>query len=159
VGQGLSRYDVTALVIEVDGKEYRRHARLSESYLTAAGRVTVERNLHKPMASKGKSIIPLEMRSSLDRLPKVLLPHWEEHRVTWEAQLRQTETVPAMAKVMALSVDGVMAPVRGADKREKAALPGKHASGPTGYKEVGCGTDGVKAPSKARSTLTGCELA
>jgi hypothetical protein len=24
-------------------------------------------------------------RSSLDRLPKVLLPHWEEQRVTWEA--------------------------------------------------------------------------
>jgi hypothetical protein len=60
--------------------------------------------------------------------------------VTWEAQLRQTETVPSAAKVMAISVDGVMAPIRGADKQEKAEQPGKHASGPTGYKEVGCGT-------------------
>ena len=79
-------------------------------------------------------------RSSLDRLAKELSPHWESHRVKWEAQLRQKETVPADVKVMAISVDGVMAPIRGADKQEKAEQPGKHASGPTGYKEVGCGT-------------------
>ena len=79
-------------------------------------------------------------RSSLDRLAKVLLPPWEERRVTWEAQLRQTETVPSAAKVLAISVDGVMAPLRGADKQAKAQKAGKHASGPTGYKEVGCGT-------------------
>ena len=79
-------------------------------------------------------------RSSLDRLSKALSPHWEDHRINWEAQLRQKETVPAAAEVMALSVDGVMAPLRGADKQATAALPGKHASGPSGYKEVGCGT-------------------
>ena len=79
-------------------------------------------------------------RSSLDRLTKTLSPHWEDKRADWEAQLRQKETVPAHAKVMAISVDGVMAPIRGADKQEKADQPGKHASGPTGYKEVGCGT-------------------
>ena len=78
-------------------------------------------------------------RSSLDRLAKALSPHWESHRVEWEALLRQKETVSAAAKVMAISVDGVMAPIRGADKQEKAEQPGKHASGPTGYKEVGCG--------------------
>ena len=44
------------------------------------------------------------------------------------------------AQVIALSVDGVLAPMRGADKHAKAQQPGKHASGPTGYKEVGCGT-------------------
>jgi hypothetical protein len=79
-------------------------------------------------------------RSSLDRLAKELSPHWENHRVEWEAQLRQVETVPIASEIMAISVDGVMAPIRGADKREKAEQPGKHASGPTGYKEVGCGT-------------------
>lgn len=79
-------------------------------------------------------------RSSLDRLVKELSPHWESHRVEWEAQLRQVETVPSAAEIMAISVDGVMAPIRGADKQEKAEQPGKHASGPTGYKEVGCGT-------------------
>jgi hypothetical protein len=79
-------------------------------------------------------------RSSLDRLVKALSPHWDNHRVEWEGLLRQKETTSAAAKVIAISVDGVMAPIRGADKREKAEKSGKHASGPTGYKEVGCGT-------------------
>ena len=82
-------------------------------------------------------------RSSLDRLPKELSPHWEEHRVEWEEKLRQKETVPSGSKTMALSVDGVMAPMRGVkqeEKAKKAQQAGKHASGPTGYKEVGCGT-------------------
>jgi hypothetical protein len=42
--------------------------------------------------------------------------------------------------VLAISVDGVMAPIRGVDKLKKAEQPRKHASGPTGYKEVGCST-------------------
>ncbi len=82
-------------------------------------------------------------RSSLDRLPKELSPHWEQHRAEWEAQLRQMETIPSTAQTMVLSVDGVMAPMRGVkqqEKAEKAQQSGKHASGPTGYKEVGCGT-------------------
>ena len=185
VGKELSRYDITAKEIEVDGKVYRCGVRYAETYLTAAGRVAVERTLYDPVteeAEKGKSICPLELqsgiiagyftpraarqgsfamahltpgeseelfgeignmqpsRSSLDRLPKALLPHWEEHRVTWEARLRETETVPAAAMVVAISVDGVMSPIRGADKQAQAQKPGKHASGPTGYKEVGCGT-------------------
>lgn len=185
IGEELSRYDITAKEIEVDGKVYRRGVRYPETYLTAAGCVVVERNLYDPVtegAEGGKGICPLELgsgiiagyftpraarqgayamahltpgecealfdeignmqpsRSSLDRLTKALLPHWEDQRVAWEAQLRQTETVPAAAKVLAISVDGVMAPLRGADKQAKAQQPGKHASGPTGYKEVGCGT-------------------
>jgi len=182
VSEELGRYDIGAKEIEVDGKVYGRSVSLPETYLTAAGRVKVERHLYYPADHQGKGICPLELRSgiiagyftpraarqgayvmahltpgesealfgeignmqpsrsSLDRLSKALSPHWEDHRVTWEAQLRQTETVPAAAKVMAVSVDGVMAPIRGADKQEKAQQPGKHASGPTGYKEVGCGT-------------------
>ena len=182
VSEELSRYDMAAKEIEVAGKVYRRGVRLSETYLTAAGRVTMERHLYSPVGEKGPSICPLELRSgiiagyftpqaarqgafamaqltpgesaalfgeignmqpsrsSLDRLTKALSPHWEEHRVVWEAQLRQTEPVPVAAKVIALSVDGVLSPMRGADKQAKAKQPGKHASGPTGYKEVGCGT-------------------
>ena len=68
-------------------------------------------------------------RSSLDRLPKALLPHWKAQRVTWEAQLRQTETVPTAAQVLALSVDGVMAPMRGAENKRKPSYP---ASTPAG---------------------------
>jgi hypothetical protein len=79
-------------------------------------------------------------RSSLDRLPKVLSSHWEAHRQEWEAALRLAETVPPSAAVMAISVDGVMAPMKGSDRKAKRDQPGKHASGPTGNREVGCGT-------------------
>ena len=79
-------------------------------------------------------------RSSLDRLPKELSRHWEIHRPDWEAAIRAQETIPLAATVMAISVDGVMAPMKGPGRSAKRDLPGKHASGPTGNKEVGCGT-------------------
>ncbi len=79
-------------------------------------------------------------RSNLDRLPKTLSPHWEAHRLEWEAALREQETVPQEAAVLALSVDGVMVPMKGEGRRAKRDQPGKHASGPTGNREVGCGT-------------------
>lgn len=192
VGEELGRYDTSAKEIEVDGKVYGRRVILPETYLTAAGRVKIERHLYYPSDDKGESICPLELRSgiiggyftpraarqgafamahltageseallseignmqpsrsSLDRLTKVLSPHWEAHRADWEAQLRQAETVPGHAKVVAVSVDGVMAPMRGADKQEKAEQAGKHASGPTGYKEVGCGTVSLYDQEAAR---------
>jgi hypothetical protein len=185
VGEELSRYDLRAEEIEVEGKAYRVGMAMPETYLCAAGLVTVNRHLYHLTHEEGKSICPLELRvgiiggyftpraarqgafvmahltageseallkemgnmqpsrSSLDRLPKELSPHWEEHRVAWEIKLRQMETIPNTAKTMALSVDGVMAPMRGLKLQEKAAKAeqsGKHASGPTGYKEVGCGT-------------------
>ncbi len=58
-------------------------------------------------------------RSSLDRLSKELSPHLEEHRVVWEKKLREIETVSSLAKTMVLSVDYVMAPMRGEKKQEK----------------------------------------
>ena len=79
-------------------------------------------------------------RSSLDRLPKELSRHWETHRPEWEAALRAQEPIPTEATVLAISVDGVMAPMKGPGRSAKRDLPGKHASGPAGNKEVGCGT-------------------
>jgi hypothetical protein len=79
-------------------------------------------------------------RSGLDRLPKVLSEHWEARRQDWEAAIQAQETIPAEATVMAISVDGVMAPMKGPGRNAKRDLPGKHASGPAGNKEVGCGT-------------------
>ena len=185
IGEELSRYDLGADEIEVEGKTYQVGNNLPETYLCAAGLVTVKRHLYHPAQEAGKSICPLELRvgiiggyftprtarqgmfvmahltvgereavfgevgnmqpsrSSLDRLPKELSLHWEPHREAWEMQLRQSETLPTTAKTMALSVDGVMAPMRGIklqEKAEKALQAGKHASVPTGYKEVGCGT-------------------
>ena len=79
-------------------------------------------------------------RSSLDRLPKALSRHWESHRPEWEAAIRAQETVPTEAQVIALSVDGVMVPLKGGEPSAKRDQPGKHASGPTGNRAVGCGT-------------------
>lgn len=79
-------------------------------------------------------------RSNLDRLPKELSRHWENHRAEWEAALRAQEAIPDEAKVMALSVDGVMVAMKGSQRSAKRQQPGKHASGPTGNKEVGCAT-------------------
>lgn len=84
-------------------------------------------------------------RSTLDRLPRTLSAPWEAHRPDWEAALQIQETVPAEATILAISVDGVMAPLKPqeAEREARAAkrtAPGKQASGPTGYREVGCGT-------------------
>jgi hypothetical protein len=182
IGEELARYDVTADEIEVEGVVYRPALAATETYLSAAGPVTVMRHLYRPAGRSSKSICPLEVRagiiagyatpraarqaafvmahltpgesealfdevggmqpsrSSLDRLPKVLSNAWEPQRPAWEAAIRAQETLPATAKVMALSVDGVMAPLKGPGRSAKRDLPGKHASGPAGNKEVGCGT-------------------
>ena len=79
-------------------------------------------------------------RSSLDRLPKELSPHWESNWQAWEAALCAQETIPREAAVLAMSVDGVTLRMKGGDRQAKREQPGKHASGPTGQKEAGCGT-------------------
>lgn len=184
VAAELARYDVTAEEIEVEGVTYRPTLTTPETYLSAAGPVTVTRHLYRPAGRGSKSICPLELRAgiiagyftpraarhaafvtaqltpgesaalfeelegmrpsraSLDRLPKALSPHWEKHRLEWEAALRVQETVPAEAAVMVISVDGVMVPMKAgaADRSAKQTEPGKHASVPTGNQEVGCGT-------------------
>ena len=180
--EDLARYDVTAKQVEVEGVEYRYTLTSSETYLSAAGHITVTRNLYRPSGRGSKSICPLELRagivggqwtpraarqaayvmahltpgnsealfnemgsmrpsrSSLDRLPKGLSPHWEAHRCAWETALRTQETVPEEATVVAISVDGVTVRMKNSGRGTKQDLPGKHASGPTGQKESGCGT-------------------
>jgi hypothetical protein len=54
--------------------------------------------------------------------------------------LRAQETVPSEAAVIAISVDGVTVRMKGGGRSAKHDLPGKHASGPTGHQEAGCGT-------------------
>jgi hypothetical protein len=182
IAEELARYDVEAEAVEVEGTVYRYTLTSRETYLSAAGPVSVERHLYRPAGRSSKSICPLELRagiigglftpraarqgafvvahltpreaaalfseiggmnpsaSSLDRLPKALSPHWEAQREAWEAALRATETVPTEATVLGLSLDGVMAPMKEAGRVEKRSQPDKQASGPAGYREVGCGT-------------------
>lgn len=182
LAEELARYDVTAEQIEVDGVTYRPALTSPETYLSAAGPVTVTRNLYRPSGRGSKSICPLELRAgiirgywtpraarqgafvmahltpgdsealfaelgsmqpsraTLDRLPKELSAHWEVQRQAWEAALQAQERVSAEARVMALSVDGVMIRMKGSGRGAKRAQPGKHASGPTGQREAGCAT-------------------
>jgi hypothetical protein len=82
-------------------------------------------------------------KSTLDRLPKALSGHWEAQRPLFEATLRTPEPVPEDAVSMAVSLDGVMAPMKDGQrqaKRQDARTQGKSPSGPAGYQEVGCAT-------------------
>ena len=82
-------------------------------------------------------------KSTLDRLPKALSVHWEAHRPHFEATLRHQEALPDEAVAMAVSLDGVMAPMKDGQrqaKRQQARAKGQSPSGPAGYQEVGCAT-------------------
>lgn len=82
-------------------------------------------------------------KSSLDRLPKEVHGRWEEDRKAFEAELRAVTEIPEETKSIAVSIDGVLAPMKdgGApEKRARAAADGKMTRGPAGYREVGCAT-------------------
>jgi len=82
-------------------------------------------------------------KSTLDRLPKALSGSWEAQRPHFEATLRQQEAIPTEAVTMAVSLDGVMAPMKDGQrqaKRHQALAKGQTPSGPAGYQEVGCAT-------------------
>lgn len=82
-------------------------------------------------------------KSSLDRLPKTLSGRWESDREAFEETLREALEVPEGTKTVAVSLDGVLAPMNDADAagtRQRAAEDGRLTKGPAGYREVGCGT-------------------
>lgn len=178
----LARYDIDAEQIEVEGVTYRQVLTSSETYLSAAGPITVKRHLYRPAGRGSRSVCPLEWRAgvmdgywtpraarqgafamahltaadsaaqfaewegmrpsraSLDRWPKALSAHWEVHRQEWENALREGESLPPQAQVMALSVDGVTVRMQNAGGSIQREQPGKHSSGPLGQREAGCAT-------------------
>lgn len=82
-------------------------------------------------------------KSSLDRLPKALSDRWEEGRLEHEQVLREALEIPEGTTTIAVSLDGVLAPMENTDPvgtRAKAAAEGKLSKGPAGYKELGCAT-------------------
>lgn len=82
-------------------------------------------------------------KSSLDRLPKTLSARWEEDREAHEVVLRDAMVIPEGAVSVAVSLDGVLAPMEGTqpvEKRNEAAAEGRVIKGPVGYREVGCAT-------------------
>jgi hypothetical protein len=83
-------------------------------------------------------------KSSLDRLPKVLGERWESEREKYEQVLREAIVVPDGTHTIAVSIDGVLAPIDGGNNptslRVDAAAEGRLCKGPVGYREVGCAT-------------------
>ena len=81
-------------------------------------------------------------KSSLDRLPKALSERWEADRESHEAVLRDALSVPENAVSVAVSIDGVLAPIEGGQDpkkvRERAANEGRLSKGPAGYRELAC---------------------
>jgi len=176
IADELARYDIDVEEVEVEGTIYRQALTSTETYLSAAGPVTVERHLYRPAGRSSKSICPLELRAgivrglftpraarqgtfamahlpareaaalfaelggmtpshtTLDRLPKEVSSHWEAWREKWEEALRAAETVPGEATMLAVSLDGVMVPMKDTGRAEKRSQPDKQASGPAGYR-------------------------
>ena len=54
--------------------------------------------------------------------------------------MRAEESLPPEARVIAISVDGVTVRMKSGEQRVKRDPAGKHASGPIGQREAGCGT-------------------
>ena len=82
-------------------------------------------------------------KSSLDRLPKRVSARWEAGREGFDALLRAHVAMPAQAVTVAVSLDGVMTPMKAGERlrtRARQRADGKRTKGPAGYREVGCGT-------------------
>jgi hypothetical protein len=82
-------------------------------------------------------------QSSLGRLPKVIAERWEQDRASLEGKLREGLAIPDGTVSIAVSLDGVLAPMEDTEvtrRRIDAAAEGRITKGPLGYREVGCGT-------------------
>jgi hypothetical protein len=65
LAEELSRYDVTADEVTVEGISYHCTLESTQTYLSAAGPVTVARHLYRPAGRSTKSICPLELRAGI----------------------------------------------------------------------------------------------
>ena len=63
-------------------------------------------------------------KSSLERLPKQLSGRWEAERERFEAALRSEETAPPETVTVAVSLDGVMVPMRDGGRTKAPGGPG-----------------------------------
>lgn len=183
----MAKLDIDADAIEIAGKVHRRVLRQSQTYLTSAGEVVVERTLYKDRGDQeGHCVSPMELvlgivgefwtpraaqqalwvvtqmtpkksaelfqrvgnmtpsKSSLDRLPKLVDARWEEGREEFERALRDGMQIPEGSVSIAISLDGVLAPIDGANSptevRAQAAQEQRVSKGPAGYREASCAT-------------------
>jgi hypothetical protein len=187
VASEMARLDIDVDAVVINGKVHRRVLRQSQTYMTSAGEVVVERTLYKDRKGEdGRCVSPMELtigiigdfwtpraaqqalwvatqmtpkkgaelfervgnmdpsKSSLDRLPKILAERWEQDREAFEKMLRDGLQIPEGTVSIAVSLDGVLAPIDGANNptevRAHAAEEGRLSKGPAGYREAGCAT-------------------
>jgi hypothetical protein len=187
VASEMAKLDIDADAIEIAGKVHRRVLRQSQTYVTSAGEVVVERTLYKDRGDQdGRCVSPMELvvgvigdfwtpraaqqalwvvtqmtpkkgaelfervgnmtpsKSSLGRLPKLIDERWEEGREDFERALRDGFEIPEGSVSIAISLDGVLAPIDGANSptevRAHAAAEGRQSKGPAGYREASCAT-------------------
>jgi hypothetical protein len=83
-------------------------------------------------------------KSSLQRLPSRVAEAWNASRDSFERALRDGLVIPEGTVSIAVSLDGVLAPIDGGNSpteiRSQAASDGRLCKGPAGYREVGCAT-------------------
>jgi hypothetical protein len=188
VAAEMAKLDVDADAVVIAGKVHRRVLRQTQTYVTAAGEVVVERTLYKDRTdAAGRCVSPMELtigivgdfwtpraaqqalwvvtqmspakaaelfdrvggmapsKTSLDQLPKRVAVRWEGERERLEGALRDGLAIPEGTVSIAVSLDGVLAPMEGTDvtgARHDAAAQGRITKGPLGYREIGCATVG-----------------
>lgn len=79
-------------------------------------------------------------KSSLDRLPRKLNGQWEKRRKEYDTALCAMSEIPDAAVKMAVSLDGVMIPMKDGKRKEKrvaAERAGKRTRGPAGNNVTG----------------------
>ena len=187
VAAEMAKLDIDADAIVIGGKVHRRVLRQSQTYVTSAGEVVVERTLYKDRGDEdGRCVSPMELtlgvigdfwtpraaqqalwvvtqmtpkksaelfervgnmtpsKSRLDRLPKLIDARWEEGREEFERALRDGFEIPEGSVSIAISLDGVLAPIDGGNSptevRAQAAEEGRLSKGPAGYREASCAT-------------------
>lgn len=81
-------------------------------------------------------------KSSLGRLPKAIAERWEANREEYEHALIEVQEIPKGTTTLAVSLDGVYAPIENDDdhveKRQAKHAKGMAARGPDAFREVGC---------------------
>ena len=160
VGESSERYMTAAGEVQVKRHMYRPAGRDSRQVCAPELQAGIIEGFYTPLAARQSAFVVAQMPASsgaalfnelgnmvpsigsLNRLPKKLSERWEAQRIDWECQMREVEPVSPEAVTLAISLDGVMAPMR----PEVADVPAppietpKQPTGPKGYQEVGCGT-------------------
>jgi hypothetical protein len=96
----LARYDLTVPEIVVQGVEYRRALRSRQTYMSAVGPVSLERQLYCPRGGNGRAICPLEERVGM------VGGFWTP-RAGYEAARLVAEVTPGEAEGLLREISGM----------------------------------------------------